>query len=266
VNRSRPEKQGKGFQAKKQTLPKVFVCLFLMDKTKWAICRLFFTSLINKTTANMTSDSFWIYLQLGFEHLTDWQQGYDHLLFIAALAALYDWKAWKKVVGLVTAFTLGHSLTLLLAGLGIIPFSADWVEFLIPITILLTALWNLGGLVGKKTESHFTLTYALTTTFGLIHGLGFANTARALIGKAQSLWVAILGFNIGVEMGQLLIVAVLFALVGIWTQVLKLDKKIWAAALSLLVAVLSAQLVWERAAFLAEEGAEYLFLTLTVVD
>lgn len=162
---------------------------------------------------------FQTYLQLGFEHIAD-IRAYDHILFIVALCAIYRLAEWRKVAILVTAFTIGHSLTLALAALDIIPTNVAWVEFLIPVTIFLTAIYNVvahrfereieEGTFGRRVN----LNYAFAAGFGLIHGMGFSNYLRAIMSGEQLNLVVqqLFAFNIGVEIGQLVIVGcVLFA-------------------------------------------------------
>lgn len=175
---------------------------------------------------------FQTYLQLGFSHIAD-LQGYDHILFIVALCAVYRLREWKRVVILVTAFTLGHSLTLALAALDVIPVHAAWVEFLIPVTILLTALYNVSvrqssgseGLFGPKMQGN----YAFALCFGLIHGMGFSNFLRAslLPGEEDSLVAQLFAFNIGVELGQLAIVAVVLLLSFLAMNVFGARQRSW---------------------------------------
>lgn len=155
---------------------------------------------------------FQTYLGLGFAHIAD-LKGYDHILFIVALCAIYRLRQWRKVALLVTAFTVGHSLTLALAALEIIPINAAWVEFLIPLTIMATALYNV--LVHREESRLGTLSrqlefnYLLALVFGLIHGMGFSNFFRSMLlpGEEGQLITQLLAFNIGVELGQLAIVA-----------------------------------------------------------
>jgi len=127
---------------------------------------------------------FQTYLQLGFEHILD-LGGYDHILFIVALCAIYRVEQWKKILILVTAFTIGHSLTLALAALEVVKVNATVIEFLIPVTILLTALYHVFKTDYNNQKA--VLNYSLALFFGLIHGLGFSNYFRALLGKEESI-------------------------------------------------------------------------------
>ncbi|RAK63812.1 HupE/UreJ family protein [Hymenobacter edaphi] len=164
---------------------------------------------------------FQTYLQLGFFHIFN-LQAYDHLVFLLALCAPYVLGDWRRVVALVTSFTLGHSLTLALATLGVVQFPPAVIEALIPVTILLTCAANLrqAGRAGlsrpprRRPESVlWAPTNALAAGFGLIHGLGFSNYLRELLGQQSRPVLELLSFNVGVEIGQLLIVG-LILLVG----------------------------------------------------
>lgn len=147
---------------------------------------------------------------LGIEHITDFD-GYDHMLFLLALVAWANLKdAWRVVI-LATAFTVGHSITLLLAGMGWVHADGRWIEFLIPVSIAFTAAWNLRREAGKRHAWGNGLTYATTVIFGLIHGLGFSSFFRMMREDGESIVMPLLRFNLGVEAGQLLILMVCLA-------------------------------------------------------
>lgn len=170
------------------------------------------------------------YLELGFEHILD-LQGYDHILFLVALCAIYSLRQWKQVAILVTAFTIGHSITLALAALDVISISKAWIEFLIPVTILLTALYNV--LYPPDPEdnqpSKWRINYILALVFGLIHGLGFSNFLRSTLmpGEEDSLVSQLFAFNIGVELGQLTIVAVILGIAFAAINLLRVKTSEW---------------------------------------
>ncbi|OON66872.1 HupE/UreJ family protein [Hymenobacter sp. CRA2] len=162
---------------------------------------------------------FQTYLQLGFFHIFN-LRAYDHLVFLLALCAPYVLRDWRRVVALVTSFTLGHSLTLALATLGIVTFPAAVIEALIPVTILLTCVANLRQ-AGRTEHSParrqpesvlWALPNLLAAVFGLIHGLGFSNYLRELLGQQSRPVLELLAFNVGVEIGQLLIVSLILLL------------------------------------------------------
>ena len=145
---------------------------------------------------------FQAYLQLGFQHISD-LTAYDHILFIVALCAIYQVQQWRHILILVTAFTLGHSITLALSTLDIIIVPTELIEFLIPVTIFLTAIFNVLRKEGELTPINMRLNYVLALFFGLIHGMGFSNYLKTLLGMEESIWQPLLAFNIGLELGQL---------------------------------------------------------------
>lgn len=168
------------------------------------------------------------YLLLGFQHILDWN-AYDHLLFIVALTAIYPPSEWKKILILVTAFTIGHSLTLILAMLNVIHFPSDVIEFLIPCTILFTALSNIRN---TSLPAHMKRNYGLALGFGLIHGLGFSNGLRALLGKESSLLQPLFAFNLGLEMGQIVIVVGILLLMGLAVHIIGVKMEKWTLFVS----------------------------------
>lgn len=143
------------------------------------------------------------YLELGFYHILD-LNAYDHILFVVALCAVYSHLEWRKILILVTAFTIGHSITLALSALNIVVFPSDIIEFLIPLTILVTALLNVKG--NHDNDKLININYFLALFFGWIHGLGFSNYFKALLGTEEQITGPLFAFNIGVELGQIIIV------------------------------------------------------------
>lgn len=172
---------------------------------------------------------FWDYFHIGWDHIIN-RNAWDHLLFIMALSAIYVFKDWKQVLILVTAFTIGHTVTLILATFNIIRFSSTWIEFLIPVTIMITALAN--TLMKKFTPKTIRHNYFLALAFGLIHGMGFANGLRSLLGKESDILLPLLGFNLGLEAGQLVAVLALLILAAIWQGVFKVSRRDWVLFLS----------------------------------
>ena len=171
---------------------------------------------------------FFIYLRLGFEHILD-VNGYDHILFIIALCAGYKYSDWRRLMVLVTAFTIGHSLTLALSALDIVVFRAEVIEFLIPLTILLTAIYNVASL--QKVHS-VNWNYVLAMVFGWIHGLGFSNYFKALLGREESIIGPLLSFNLGVELGQVIIVLIILLISYISIVKFKIQERDWTIFLS----------------------------------
>jgi len=189
---------------------------------------------------------FIFYLGLGWEHIAS-LDALDHQLFLTALAAIYVFADWKKVLILVTAFTIGHSLTLALSVMDILRFADAWVEFLIPVTIVLTACYNL---ITKK-SSGLTLrwNYLIALLFGLIHGMGFANTIRFMLSSDQQLWIGLLGFNIGLEIGQLLLVLLLLTVAEFFIRTVKVPRRDWIIFISACVFSLALKMSLERIPF-----------------
>lgn len=182
---------------------------------------------------------FEIYFTEGVKHITD-LQGYDHIAFLIALLAGYTFNDWKKVLILVTAFTVGHSITLALSALGVLNIDSGIIEFLIPVTIFLTAIYHL--FYKPKSESN-TVLYALALGFGFIHGAGFSNYFKSLMGKAASVFQPLLAFNLGVEVGQLVIVAFILGISYVLVQLFKLKQSFLQTALATIALFISIQLM-----------------------
>lgn len=184
------------------------------------------------------------FLELGFEHIADWN-AYDHILFIVVMCVIYQVKDWRKILILVTAFTVGHSLTLALAISKLVSINKDFVEFLIPLTIILTAIWNM---IPKKenasNKTWLSSNYIMVLFFGLIHGLGFSNYLGMLLGRHESILVPLLGFNVGVELGQICIVGAFMLLSFLCLDVLKLKQKYWIWGISVLAIIVSLKLMF----------------------
>lgn len=176
---------------------------------------------------------FQLYFQLGIQHILD-IKGFDHILFVVALCAIYITRDWKKILILVTAFTIGHSITLALATLKLVKVDSDWVEFLIPTTIAITAVSNI--FKPKPSSGRgIQINYFFALFFGLIHGLGFSNYLRSLLGKEASLFEPLLAFNLGLEVGQLVIVAIFMVVSGILVGIVGINRKDWALVISSIV-------------------------------
>ena len=186
------------------------------------------------------------YFDLGWHHIMDWD-ALDHLLFVLALSAIYLIENWKQVLILVTAFTIGHSLTLALSVYDVIRANDKWVEFLIPCTIVFTALFNL--LQRNFKPRSLQLNYLLALFFGLIHGLGFANAIRYMMAKDQSIGWSLLGFNIGLEAGQIVVVLGILLLSYLVVNTFKLKRKWWVWGLSIIALIIAAKMAWERFPF-----------------
>lgn len=186
---------------------------------------------------------FGFYFKLGWEHIMSWE-ALDHILFVFVLAAIYLMKDWRQVLVLVTAFTIGHSITLALSTLNIITVPSAWVEFLIPCTIVFTAISNL--FMKTFTARSIRFNYFLALFFGLIHGLGFANTLRFMLAQDQSLGWGLFGFNVGLEAGQIVIVFIILLVSLIAVQYLKIARREWVLFVSAAVFSLALKMALER--------------------
>lgn len=179
---------------------------------------------------------FFVYIKLGWFHIAN-LNAYDHILFLLALCGVYTLKNYKPLFWLVTAFTLGHSATLILASLGVFQINAELIEFLIPVTIFITAVANF--FISEKNAKKLLSKYLVAFVFGLIHGLGFSSYFKSLIGEGIQLIKILFAFNVGIEVGQLLIVAVIVFFVSFLNEFLKIRLKVIQYVISTLAAVVA---------------------------
>ena len=183
------------------------------------------------------------YFELGWHHIIS-KDALDHLLFVLALSAIYLIGNWRQVLVLVTAFTIGHSLTLALSIYNIVKVDDKWVEFLIPCTIIATGVLNL---FEKNYEPRsLRLNYFLALFFGLIHGLGFANYIRFIISKHESMGWSLFGFNIGLEAGQIVVVTAILFLSFLLVDKVGIKRKWWVCTLSIIALAIAFKMAWER--------------------
>ena len=190
-------------------------------------------------------EDFKLYFGIGTQHILTWE-AMDHILFVAALCLRYLITDWKKVVVLVTAFTIGHSITLALSALQLVHVNTRWIEFLIPLTIVATAINNL--LQRQQQVEHpsrLPLIYFFALFFGLIHGLAFANSLLSLIG-GDNVIIPLLAFNLGIEAAQLLVVAIILAISFIFVQLMRVRRTWWVWGVSTLVLLASLKMAFER--------------------
>jgi hypothetical protein len=187
---------------------------------------------------------FWMYTQIGFDHIAN-LSGMDHILFVAALCIRYQLSDWKKWLILVTSFTIGHSVTLVLSVFNYLDFSTNWIEFLIPVTILITAISNM-FVKQFSFNSKFPVIYFFALFFGLIHGLGFSFYLKSLLGLQQNIAPALLAFNVGLEIGQILIVMAILVISFIFVTLLKASRRDFILIVSGGILALSLQMAIER--------------------
>lgn len=188
-------------------------------------------------------NDFSLYFNLGWQHILD-LEGYDHILFLAVLCGVYTLRDWKRVLILVTAFTLGHSITLALSVFNVVRIKTDLIEFLIPVTIVITALTNMVNKQGTKQLA--LMTYAYAAFFGLIHGLGFSNFLKSILGKEEDITGALFAFNIGLEFGQVIIVLAVLAVSFLAGRLLKISRREWNLGLSSAIFGIALMMAVER--------------------
>ena len=186
---------------------------------------------------------FAFYFTLGWEHIISWD-ALDHQLFILALSAIYLLKDWRQVLVLVTAFTIGHSLTLALTVYNVLHFPSNWTEFLIPCTIVATAVTNL--FQRDFTPRSIRINYFLALFFGLIHGMGFATKLRYILASDQSIGWSLFGFNIGLEVGQITVVIIILLISFLVVQLLKVKRVQWVIFASATAFVVAMQMAIAR--------------------
>ena len=179
---------------------------------------------------------FQLYFGLGKDHILDYKNGYDHILFVVALCALYIGRDWKKILILVTAFTIGHSITLALSTLQIVNVKAELIEFLIPLTIFITAFSNLFKNENSISDGPMQMNYFYASFFGLIHGLGFSNYLKSILGKNESIITQLFAFNLGLEFGQIIIVVLFMSVCFILVDLFGLNRRDWKMVISSAVA------------------------------
>lgn len=187
---------------------------------------------------------FFLYLELGFDHILD-LNGYDHMMFVVALSVVYALKDWKKLLILVTAFTIGHSITLALSTFNLVSFKSEVIEFLIPATIFLTAVTNLFKKERYERPSSVLYNYLVALAFGLIHGLGFSNYLRALLGQDAQIVKQLLAFNLGLEFGQVLIVLIFLIISSLFINIFGVSKRDWRLVISSAIAGIALVLMLE---------------------
>jgi hypothetical protein len=186
---------------------------------------------------------FSMYFGLGWDHIIS-RDALDHILFILALAVIYRFEDWRRVVILVTAFTIGHFLTLILSVTDVIRANSEWVEFLIPTTIVITALFNLLKPSLQSVTNAFP--YILALSFGLIHGLGYANAIRFLLVEEQSLGWSLFAFNLGLEIGQIVVVLTALIIGELVLRYTPLQRRYWVVIVSSIVILVAMNMVIDR--------------------
>jgi len=179
-------------------------------------------------------ENFWFNVEYGINHVLD-INAYDHVLFLIVLTIPYVFKDWKRVLLLVSVFTLGHTLSLSLAAYGAVSVSANLVEFLIPLTILIVALFNVFTAGKGAQKEKVGILFISTLFFGLIHGLGFAREFKMFVGSSDSKLVPLLEFALGIEIAQIIIVFLVLFLGFLFQTVFRFTKRDWIMVVSSIV-------------------------------
>lgn len=187
------------------------------------------------------------YFPLGWEHILS-RDALDHQAFLAAMGASFLFQDWKRLLVVITAFTVGHSLTLALSILNVFEVESHWVELLIPVTIALTAVQQWWGRSPDGTKSF--LLYGSALFFGFIHGMGFANNIRFMLSQDQSFGWGLLGFNLGLEAGQLVFMSLFLLIAQVVVQLLGVEKRKWTLSVALITFGLSLFMIFQRINFL----------------
>ncbi len=189
-------------------------------------------------------NDFGLYFEIGYKHIAD-LKGMDHILFVMALCLRYQFADWRKILILITAFTIGHSITLALSVYNLVQYSVKWIEFLIPLTIVIAAISNL--FVTKFVfKRRFPIIYFLALFFGLVHGLGFSSYLKSLLGTDQNVIGQLLAFNVGLEAGQLLIVTGVLLISFIFVIILKCNRREYLLYVTGGIFALALQMIIER--------------------
>ena len=176
----------------------------------------------------------WLYFRLGLEHVLDWN-AYDHILFLIVMVASYTFLGWKRAFWLVTIFTIGHMLSLFLSVYEIVLVDSNYVEFLIPVTILITAIFNIINSKKKENKNNISVLYFTTAFFGIIHGLGFSNYFKMIATGTENKFLPLLEFALGIEASQILVVLTVLILAFLFQNVLSVSRRDWILVLSSIV-------------------------------
>ena len=177
--------------------------------------------------------SFLKFLELGLYHILNFD-GYDHILFVIIVSVPFIFKDWKRLLILISVFTLGHTLSLILGVYDIVNLNVNVTEWLIPITIFFMAVYNILT-AGKSKQRRPYLMYGIVLFFGLVHGLGFANAFESLVDNKENTILSILEFSIGIEIGQFIIVLVSLTLSFIFQSIFRFSNRDWVMVVSSII-------------------------------
>jgi hypothetical protein len=190
---------------------------------------------------------FGLYFSVGLEHILTWE-ALDHILFVAALCLRYQFKDYKKIIVLITAFTVGHCTTLVLSSLNIVHVKSSITEFFIALTIVFTALSNLFVKDVEK-QKKFSFIYVMALIFGMVHGLGFAYGLKSIVGRNENIFIPLLAFNCGIELAQIFVALVVLSVSFIFVGILRVSFKTLLLFVSGIIFGLALQMAIERNPF-----------------
>ncbi|NJW52151.1 HupE/UreJ family protein [Salinimicrobium oceani] len=177
---------------------------------------------------------FWLYFRLGLEHVLDWN-AYDHILFLIVLVVSYSFTSWKRVFWLVSIFTLGHTLSLFLSTYEIVIVDSTLVELLIPLTILITAIFNMVNAKKKESKNNIGVLYFTTAFFGIVHGLGFSTYFKMIASGNESKFLPLLEFALGIETAQIIVVLLVLILGFLLQNLFRVKRRDWILVVSAIV-------------------------------
>ena len=187
---------------------------------------------------------FMLYFKMGLHHVLDFS-AYDHILFLIVLAVVFKFNQWKKVLWLVTLFTLGHSITLALSAFEIVRIQVDIIEFLIPLTIFITGLVNIIT-INKTPKENENINLLFALFFGLIHGLGFSNYFKMMVGREEDKLFPLVEFALGIEAAQIIIVLGVLSIGALILSIKKIKREYWILINSSIVILISIKMMFER--------------------
>ncbi|CAG2531614.1 HupE / UreJ protein [Maribacter dokdonensis] len=191
---------------------------------------------------------FWFYIKLGLQHVLD-INAYDHILFLTAMALPFTFKSWKNVLWLATVFTITHCLALVFSVYEIMVVDATWIEFLIPVTILATALFNIVDVLLLKENRTIWFHMLATGFFGLVHGFGFSNYFKMMIMGEEDKLAPLLGFAGGIELSQVVIVLLVLVLAFVVQTLMNVKQRAFILVGSIVVILITLPLLYETFPF-----------------
>lgn len=176
--------------------------------------------------------NFWIYFTLGLKHLYN-INAYADILFLLALTVPYEFKSWKKILLLVSLFTAGHTIALMLSIFNIVTVKVSIVAFIILILLLITALYTIISTGKSNKKDSIVFIAILTSLFGIVHGLGFSNYFNSIVqGKPTDKLVPLFESSLGFGVSQIVVIILALLLAYVIQTLLKFSKREWILIVS----------------------------------